>query len=205
VSRGDAVGPGASYRSMPLDQLLEAFADATPAPGGGGGAVLAVALSASLCVMAARLSTRHESGASDVARQALAIRDDMAPLCDEDAHTYLDVIAASRATAEDPADRRRRLHRALSAASDVPMATVAAAAQVARLAAGLAEEGNPTVRGDAAVAALLAGAGAEAAAVLVRINLAGHPDDDRPARARSLLDETTGWVDRARRAAGVLA
>lgn len=186
---------------MPLDQLLEAFAHPTPDPGGGGAVVVAVALSASLCVMAARLSTRHMSDAPDIARQALSIRDDLAPLYDEDGRAYLDVVAASRAPDTSPDDRRGEMNHALSVASEVPMATLAAGAQVARLAARTAEEGNPSVRGDAVVAALLAAAGADAAAVLVRINLAGLPDDARHARARSLLDETAGWVHRARRAA----
>ena len=44
------------------------------------------------------------------------------------------------------------------------MATVEAGARLAHLAARLAEEGNPNLRGDALVAAVLAGAGAEAAA-----------------------------------------
>ena len=48
------------------------------------------------------------------------------------------------------------------------------------------------------VAALLAGAGAEAAAALVRVNLAELPDDDRRARARSLLEEAGTGIDRAR-------
>jgi formiminotetrahydrofolate cyclodeaminase len=59
-------------------------------------------------------------------------------------------------------------------------------AEVAALAAAVAAEGNPNVRGDAVTAALLAAAGSRAAAALVRINLADAEGDDRPARAEHL-------------------
>jgi formiminotetrahydrofolate cyclodeaminase len=64
------------------------------------------------------------------------------------------------------------------------VAEIAAAA--ATLAAKIAGHGNPNVRGDALTAARLAAAAACAAAALVRINLAGGPDDGRPARAARL-------------------
>jgi formiminotetrahydrofolate cyclodeaminase len=180
---------------MGLDRLLEAFADASPAPGGGGAAAIAVALSASLCAMTARLSTSQMTSASQIVTEALAIRDAMAPLCDRDARTYLDVIAA----------RRRRdgpsITEALSAATDVPMDIIEAGTRLAEMAAGLAEAGNPNLRGDALVAAVLAGAGVEAAATLARINLADLPGDERHGVARSRLDDTTRSVQRARQAA----
>ncbi len=200
----EAAGDGGSHRDMTLEQLLEAFSDASPTPGGGGAAVVAVALSASLCAMAARLSSRHIERAGDIATEALAIRDAMVPLCDEDGRSYLAVIAASRApVGPDPADHRRRVSAALSAATAVPMATVEAGARLARLAARLADAGNPSLRGDAVVAAVLAGAGAEAAAELARINLAELPDDERHVVLESLLAETARWVQQARRVAAV--
>jgi formiminotetrahydrofolate cyclodeaminase len=188
---------------MPLDGLLEAFSDAGPAPGGGSAAVITVALSAALCVMAARLSTRQMPEAPDMAAEALRIRDDLAPLCDADSETYLRVIAENRRAEDgDPAARKRRVAAALSEASDVPMAVVTAGARLAHLAGRLAEEGNPNLRGDAAAAAVLAAAGAEAAGALVRINLAELPEDERHLLVSDLLGEATAWVERARRAVG---
>jgi formiminotetrahydrofolate cyclodeaminase len=180
---------------MGLDQLLEAFSSTSPAPGGGGAAVMAVALSASLCAMTARLSTPQLAGAAQIATEALAIRDAVIPLCDLDARTYLDVIAARRRRAASVTD-------ALSAATAVPMDIIEAGTRLAEMAAELAEAGNPNLRGDAFVAAVLAGAGVEAAATLARINLAGLPDDERHGVARAGLDETTRSVQRARVAAG---
>ncbi len=55
--------------------------------------------------------------------------------------------------------------KALSGAAAVPMQVVEVAAQVAQVAAYLAREGNPNLRGDAITAAALAEAGARAAAL----------------------------------------
>ena len=77
---------------------------------------------------------------------------------------------------------------ALSAACTVPMEVAEIGAEVAAVAAAVAAGGNPNVRGDAITAALLAAAGARAAAALVRINLTGA-EDGRPARAEQLAAE----------------
>jgi formiminotetrahydrofolate cyclodeaminase len=72
-------------------------------------------------------------------------------------------------------------------------------AEVAAVAAAVAAEGNPNVRGDAITAALLAAAGSRAAAALVRINLAGAESDDRPARAEHLAAGAARLADEAAR------
>ena len=64
--------------------------------------------------------------------------------------------------------------------------SILTAAEVAELAADLAARGNPTLRGDAATAALLAEAAARAAANLVAINLAEGMEDERLDRAHGL-------------------
>jgi len=190
---------------MRVDALLEAFSSADPTPGGGGAAVLAVALSASLCAMAARLSTPQMTRAPQLAAEALSLCDVLAPLGDRDAHDYLAVIAARQDPdgASDTADRRQPVADALSAATEVPMEVIDMGTRLAEMAAELVEEGNPNLRGDALVAAVLAGAGVEAAATLARINLAGSPDDQRHEVVRTRLDETTRSVQRARLAAAV--
>jgi len=199
VSPDGEGGTMASYLAMSLDDVLSAFAEAGPAPGGGSAAVIAVALAAALCTMAARLSRREMPAAEAIAVESESIRADLAPRCDDAPQTYLRVIAAHRSPpTPDPADRIRRVNTALSESVEVPMAVVEAGARLARLAAQLAQDGNPMLRGDAVVAAVLAGAGAEAADTLVRINLAGMPGDDRLVRAGSLLDDARTWVERAR-------
>ncbi len=79
------------------------------------------------------------------------------------------------------------------------MQIVELAVPVAQIAARLAADGNPNLRGDAITGAVLAEAGARAAAVLVGINLAGAPEDDRPGRAARLVREAAALAAAARR------
>jgi hypothetical protein len=58
------------------------------------------------------------------------------------------------------------------------------------------------VGGDAVAAAVLAGAGADAAGALVRINLVELPEDDRHRLASDLLGDATERVERAPRVVG---
>jgi formiminotetrahydrofolate cyclodeaminase len=81
------------------------------------------------------------------------------------------------------------------------MEIVELAVPAARIAARLADAGNPNLRGDAITGALLADAGGTAAAVLVGINLAAAPDDGRPARAARLVAELASLADAAARCA----
>ena len=106
------------------------------------------------------------------------------------------MIAAQRRQDGDAGTRRREIAAALSAAADVPMEIVQLAVPVARLAARLAADGNPNLRGDAIAGALLAEAGARSAAILVGINLAGA-DDDRTARAAQLAKEAASFAAEA--------
>jgi hypothetical protein len=63
-----------------------------------------------------------------------------------------------------------------------------AGADVACLAAVAADRGVADRRGDAIAAALLAEAGARAAANLVAVNLTVTPDDERVQRARAVAE-----------------
>jgi len=168
---------------MPVGRFLGALSAATPEPGGGSAAALAVTLAAGLSVMTARLSGRHLPAAEGMAARAGLLRDRAAPLAQADAEAYGVVLAALRAPGRPGAAA------ALSAACDVPMEVAEIGAEVAAVAAAVAAGGNPNVRGDAIAAALLAAAGARAAAALVRINLTGAEGDGRPARATQLAAE----------------
>jgi formiminotetrahydrofolate cyclodeaminase len=181
-----------SYLEQPLAGFLESVASGEPAPGGGSVAAVAVALAAGLSSMSARLSVDHLAGASELAERSERARRRVAPLAQEDATAYERVLAARRG---DPEVRPERVREALSEAADVPLSVAEAGAEVA---ARLAKEGNPNLRGDAVAAALLAGAGARAAAVLVRINTAaGGISDDRLARASELAERAGKAARRA--------
>jgi methenyltetrahydrofolate cyclohydrolase len=187
---------GEQYLRLELGQFLGLLAGPEPAPSGGGAAALAVALGAALCAMTARLSARHlgAAEAEALAAEAQRLSAAAASLIQADADAYQGVIEARRQRTGDVA-------AALSVASAVPEQITELAASTARAAAGLAETGNPNLRGDAITGALLAGAGARAAAALVAINLAGAPDDPRPARAARLADEAESLAASAASAA----
>jgi methenyltetrahydrofolate cyclohydrolase len=176
------------YLDLPVGQFLAALSAPTPDPGGGAVAALAVTLAASLSAMTAGLSARQLTGpgpdAGSLARRASELRDEAAPLAQADADIYRAVLAARRA-GDQPA-----FQAALSAASDVPVRVAEIALAVAGIAATVAASGNPSVRGDAIAAALLAAAGAQSAAALVQINLAGVAGDGRPGHAAQLAAET---------------
>jgi hypothetical protein len=124
-------------------------------------AALAVALAASLCAMAARLSAAQLPSARELGADAERLRDLAAPLAEADARAYAGVIAALRLPKEADPDRRSRVvAAALAAAADVPLQVAEAGAAVVALAARLAADGNPNLRGDAVTAGLLAEAGA---------------------------------------------
>lgn len=168
-----------------LGDLLDELASEAPTPGGGSAAAIAVAMAAGLVAMAARLSRAEWPEAGGAIAQAEALRVRVAPLAQRDAEAYEQALAALRPPKElEPEARDAVIGEALSRAAEVPLAIAEAAADVAELAAVVAEKGNPAVRPDAAAAALFAEAGARTAANLVAVNLATTEDDPRARRAR---------------------
>ena len=159
---------------------------ATPAPGAGAVVAVTASLAASLTAMAAGSSTRHLPDAADVVAQALAARDCLLPLAQQDGEVYAGVLAARGLPKESP-ERRDALRRALEHASEIPHELARTAAEVADLADRVAAEGNPHLQGDAATAALLARTAVTAAVGLVEANLSAlDQDHPRLAEAREL-------------------
>jgi methenyltetrahydrofolate cyclohydrolase len=188
-----------TYLDLPVGRFLELLAGAEPAPSGGGAAALAVSMGAGLAAMTARLSARQFAGeAAALASELDRIAAAAASLIQADADSYAAVIAAFRSAGP----KSDLAGAALAAAADVPMEITELAVPVARAAARLAADGNRNLRGDAITGALLASAGARAAAVLVGINLAAQPDDGRPAHAARLADEAAALAAAAQRSAG---
>jgi formiminotetrahydrofolate cyclodeaminase len=181
-----------SYLTLPVGDFLDALAGRNPAPAGGSAAALTVAQAAALTAKTARLS--HRQLTADRVSQLLADSEQIgraaASLIELDGQAYMRVIEATRAARAEAAgstDPAEALALALSRAADVPLRLVELAVKVAMLAAELAHEGNPALRGDAVTAEHLARAGGQAAATLVRINLASAPDDPRLTRIDQLL------------------
>jgi len=175
------------YLELPVGRFLDLVASGESAPGGGSTVAISVALAAGLSSMAARLSTKQLTDSAVVAQRAQRLRERVAPLARADAAAYGLVLAARRAPSTD--DRDGRVRVALSEAADVPLAVAEAGAEVAKIAARLASDGNPNLKGDTICALMLADAGVRAAATLVEINLCdGGIEDGRPGRARQLVE-----------------
>jgi methenyltetrahydrofolate cyclohydrolase len=185
-----------------LREFLDSLAGEGPAPGGGSAAAVVVAMSAGLVAMVARESKGHWDEAGGVVGQAEAFRARVAPLAQADAEAYAEALTALRKRAElEERYRDQQLRQALDRAAKIPLEIAEAGCDLAGLAALLVERGNPEVRADAAVAAVLAEGGARAAAKLVAINLGASSDDDRVRQARALVEQATEAAHRALAAA----
>ena len=169
-----------------LSEVLDDVAAETPAPGAGAVAALAVAFAAALVEMAARFSGRWE-GSPQTLAAAETLRARVAPLAQADGEAYADYLAARR-RGGDPAAVRSRVVA-------VPLEVAECAAEVADLAASLAEHGNPNLRGEAIAAAHTASAGAAIASRLVELNLEGAADE-RAERALRLAAAAAGGAAR---------
>lgn len=176
------------YLRHSLGGFLEDLSSGEPTPGGGGAAAVSVALAAGLCGMCARFSGKYLPDPERVAEEADRLRRRAEPLARYDAEAYGRVLAALRLPKEEPG-RGRSVERAFEEASEVPLTVAKTGAETAELAARLARDGNPNLRGDAVSAALLAEAGVCAAGTLVGINTPG--DDSRAAEAIELKDRAS--------------
>ena len=184
--------------SSPLADVLGHIASEVPTPAGGSAAAIAVALGAGLTAMCARNSRKGWPEARGATAQAEALRSRIEPLAQADAEAYESALAAFRLSETlEPEVRNATLGVALERAAAIPLAIAEVGADVADLAAKLAEHGNPNLRGDAVAGALLAEAGTRAAAHLVRINLGAVPDDVRVTRASMVAEAATQSVKRA--------
>jgi formiminotetrahydrofolate cyclodeaminase len=172
--------------ALRVDDLLGLLASDEPAPGGGSAAALAVAMSASLSAKVARASSAWPE-ARAAAAQAERLRKRAGPLAQRDAEAYEEALAAMRLPERvEPSVRDAAVGETLSRAADVPLAIAEAAADAACLAVFVADRGAPDRRADAVTAALLAEAGARAAAGIVAVNLTVTAGDDRVERAEGL-------------------
>jgi methenyltetrahydrofolate cyclohydrolase len=168
----------------PLAELLEDVAARRPAPGGGCGAGWTCALGAGLVEMTAAFTLadseyagRHER-MTQIAARAGSLRLQATELAEREQDSYAPVLVALRLTDDDPA-RAGAVDDALSQAAETPLALARVAVEVAVLALEASRTGTRHLRGDALAGLLLAEGACQAAAQLVRINLAQRPHDER--------------------------
>lgn len=198
------------WAELPFSQILSAMAEATPTPGGGTASALAGAMAAALVEMVCGLTVGREKFAAvreEVRRareRAAALRARLLALAEEDASAYSALSAAyklPKRTDEEKAARSEAIQQALRAATETPLRTAEAAAEVAALARLMVEKGNPSAASDAGVAALLAEAAVQGAALSVCTNLRGLKDADFTHRAREYTMALAAGASTARAAA----
>jgi formiminotetrahydrofolate cyclodeaminase len=175
---------------LSLEEFSARLAAGTPTPGGGSAAALAGSLGVSLVAMVCALTVgregyrEHDQALQAIASRATTLRRDLLALVDGDAAAYDDVMAALRlpkGTEAEKEARRAALRHANLGATEAPLAAAEACRAVLELAADLLPKGNRNARSDIGSAALLAGAGLQAALMNVRVNLPGLGDPERAA------------------------
>jgi formiminotetrahydrofolate cyclodeaminase len=179
-----------SLTGRPLTELLGAFSDPSPTPGGGSAAALAAATGLSLVAMVSQMGRTR--GGTDEDRRALdestdallPLRDHVVTLVDDDAAAYNAVVGAYRlpkATDGEKAARRAAVQSALRGAAEVPLDVMRACQAGLTVAVTVARHGNPLASSDIGVALELLIAALKGAALNVMVNLES-------------IDEV-GWVD----------
>lgn len=122
----------------------------------------------------------HEPALRQLRDGAVAHRDLLLRLAEQDAAAYQAVVTARRLpkeTDEQRATRSAELARAMIAAAEVPLRTAEVAVEVLDLAHRIAPIGNPNAVSDAGVGGQLASAAVHGAILNVRINLPYLPAD----------------------------
>lgn len=197
----DTAEPG-THLDRPLQDFLHEIASPDLLPGAGFVSAVAVAMAAGLVAMAARRSVEVWPEAKGAVAQAEALRTRITPLAERNAAAYSQAVATLRdENPSEPHDRRdEAIADALDRAASIPLQIGEAAVDVAVLAALLVERGEGSLRADAATAALLAQAGAGAAATLVEVNLGITSSDERVGQARAFADAARAACERAQAA-----
>jgi len=168
------------YVKGPIVDYLDKLASSAPEPGGGSASALAAAVGAALVSMVANLTIGKEKYADvqdrimELVDGSEKVRARLQELVQEDTEVY-GVLARAfkmpRETDEEKQKRKEAVQAACKEATKVPYAIAEQCLEVAKLSEVAAEIGNVNAVSDAGVAALLAEACAQCAALNVKINL----------------------------------
>jgi formiminotetrahydrofolate cyclodeaminase len=180
-----------------LRAYLNEVAAGTPAPGGGSVAAVVGALAAALGEMVANLTLGRDKYASAEAllrpaRERLSVLRIAlleATVADEAAYqAYRRASSLPRGSDADKSARADAMQRTLLEATNVPLGVARVAGEVAEILEIVAREGNPHVRSDAALGAILAEAALRGALLNVRGNAALLEDRELASAARAEAD-----------------
>jgi formiminotetrahydrofolate cyclodeaminase len=169
-----------------LGSWLERLGSSASTPGGGAAAALAAATGAALVEMVVNLTVgksayvEHEPHVQPIGEQARALRERALALAADDEAAFDRVMAAyglPRQTDVEKAARSAAIQTATADAARPPLEIAEVAARVIELAAALPGRSNRNVLSDVGVAAALAGAALESAAINVEVNLGALKDE----------------------------
>jgi glutamate formiminotransferase/formiminotetrahydrofolate cyclodeaminase len=195
-------------RFGPLARMtLHGFADETssdsPAPGGGSVSAYAGAMSSALTAMVANLTMGKRKWKSlyetmdMVACAGQEIKAKLLHLIDADTEAFNNVMAAMRLPKGTDAEKEARnqaIEEANMHATRIPFEVMELCAAMMPLAHEMVLKGNPNSVSDAGVAAEMASAGANGAAMNVIINLKGINDDEFCTEMRTDTQRILGEV-----------
>jgi glutamate formiminotransferase/formiminotetrahydrofolate cyclodeaminase len=152
----------------------------SPAPGGGSVAALSGALGAALGTMVANLST-SKAGFEDkkgklnkIATKGQNVKDALIKAIDEDTNAFDQVIKAMRMPKDTDADKENRetaMQEGYQTATLIPLETVKHCRDALRICSEISNLMDDSMASDVGSGALMANAGAKAAAYNVKINL----------------------------------
>jgi formiminotetrahydrofolate cyclodeaminase len=164
-----------------VEPFVEQLAAPTAAPGGGSASAAAGAMAAGLAAMVAGMSrgkkayAQYEREHSAALARLNTLREELKSAIDKDSDSYKAVVAAYKATKENPA-AASEIGKANRGATEVPLGVARMAKEVHRIAVELGPITNPKMASDLKVATLLANAAVEGALANVEINLTSFED-----------------------------
>jgi formiminotetrahydrofolate cyclodeaminase len=184
-------------RDERVGDWLAQLASESSTPGGGAAAALNLATGAALVSMVCNLTigkpkyAEHEPLMIDVRDRANVLRGEALGLADADADAFAAVITAyklPKATDDEKALRHEAIQDALIGAVETPMLVAELSGEVIDLARQVLPGANVNLISDLAVAASIARAALESAALNVDINIASITDHDARASLRAQIE-----------------
>lgn len=192
------------YINEPLSYFLDKLASNSPTPGGGSVAALTGAMGAALVSMVSNLTLNKEKY-KDVQPQievlvknSEKLRQEMQDLIQKDIDIFgslSQVYSMPKNTDAEKAARTQKMQEVLKLACQVPFEIGLKSLDIVKLAQTAAEIGNTQAVSDAGVAALLANACAQSAALNVKININSIKDAAYNQATWSKMLDTLNQVD----------
>jgi glutamate formiminotransferase/formiminotetrahydrofolate cyclodeaminase len=184
--------------SMKLSSFISELASSSPAPGGGSVAALSGALGAALASMVCNLTLgkekylKFQNEIKDVIKKSESLRKNLTKLIDKDTQAFNDLMKAFKLPKETEKQmevRSKAIQKGYKIAAGVPLETAETSQEILGLAKVVAEKGNQNSITDAAISAITAKAGVDAAILNVKINLKSIKDENFVNNINAQLNE----------------